>query len=97
MGLKYRKKAKYSHNPKGNGVNRYRDWNNLRYWFRGVEKFAPWVRKIHFVTWGHIPDWLDTTNPKINKLNKTVKYFNSFINYFLTLIQKFGVERKLIC
>lgn len=33
---------------------RYRDWDNLQYWFRGVEKFAPWVRKIHFVTWGHL-------------------------------------------
>lgn len=34
---------------------RYRDWDNLRYWFRGMEKYAPWVRKVHFVTWGHIP------------------------------------------
>ena len=31
---------------------RYRDWDLLRYWFRGVERFAPWVRRIHFVTWG---------------------------------------------
>lgn len=38
---------------------RYRDWDNLHYWFRGVEKFAPWVRKIHLVTWGHIPHWLN--------------------------------------
>ena len=45
---------------------RYRDWDNLHYWFRGVEKYAPWVRKIHFVTWGHIPAWLDTANPKLN-------------------------------
>ncbi|HLR41689.1 MAG TPA: stealth family protein [Pseudogracilibacillus sp.] len=45
---------------------RYRDWENLQYWFRGVEKFAPWVNKIHFVTWGHIPSWLDTKHPKIN-------------------------------
>lgn len=45
---------------------RYRDWENLRYWFRGVEKYAPWVNKIHFVTWGHLPDWLDTSNPKLN-------------------------------
>ena len=22
---------------------RYRDWDNLQYWFRGVEKFAPWL------------------------------------------------------
>ena len=47
-------------------VFRYRDWDFLRYWFRGVEENAPWVRKIHFVTWGHIPSWLDTSNPKIN-------------------------------
>ena len=45
---------------------RYRDLGLLRYWFRGVEKFAPWVRKIHFVTWGHMPDWLDIDNPKLN-------------------------------
>jgi len=45
---------------------RYRDWDNLQYWFRGVEKFAPWVNKIHFVTYGHIPSWLDVNHPKIN-------------------------------
>ena len=45
---------------------RYRDWGLLPYWFRGVEKFAPWVRKIHFVTWGHIPKWLNTAHPKLN-------------------------------
>lgn len=51
-----------------NGVSaaRFRDPGLLRYWFRGVEKFAPWVRKIHFVTSGQKPDWLDETNPKIH-------------------------------
>jgi hypothetical protein len=44
---------------------RYRDWDNLRYWFRGVEKFAPWVNNIYFVTWGHLPVWLDVNNPKL--------------------------------
>ena len=44
---------------------RYRNWETLRYWFRGVEKFAPWVNKIFFVTCGHLPEWLDTDNPKI--------------------------------
>lgn len=46
-------------------VSRYRDWDNLRYWFRGVEKFAPWVNKIFFVTWGHVPSWLNINDPKI--------------------------------
>lgn len=45
---------------------RFRDWGNLRYWFRGVEKFAPWVHKIHFVTWGHVPEWLNTEHSKLN-------------------------------
>ncbi len=45
---------------------RYRDWEVFRYWFRGIEKFAPWCRKIHFVTWGHVPAWLNTKNKKIN-------------------------------
>lgn len=46
-------------------MQRYRDWGLLKYWFRGVENFAPWVNRIHFVTWGHLPEWLDTTNPKL--------------------------------
>ncbi len=49
--------------------HRYRDWNNLQYWFRGVEKFCPWVRTIHFVTWGHLPKWLNTENPRLNIVN----------------------------
>ncbi|MDR2890279.1 MAG: Stealth CR1 domain-containing protein [Alistipes sp.] len=44
---------------------RYRDWDTLRWWFRGVERFAPWVRRIHFVTWGHVPEWLDLQNPRL--------------------------------
>lgn len=44
---------------------RYRDWDNLRYWFRGVEKFAPWVHKIYFITWGHYPEWLNVENKKL--------------------------------
>lgn len=44
---------------------RYRDMGLLRYWFRGVERFAPWVRKVYFVTAGQKPDWLDETHPKL--------------------------------
>ncbi|MCJ7834127.1 hypothetical protein MUB23_01785 [Cuneatibacter sp. NSJ-177] len=46
--------------------NRYREWNNLQYFFRGVEKYAPWVRKVHVVTCGHVPEWLNTNHPKVN-------------------------------
>lgn len=49
----------------GNQAARFRDWDVLRYWFRGVEQFTPWVNRIYFVTWGHIPEWLNTDNPKL--------------------------------
>lgn len=48
---------------------RYRDWDNLRYWFRGVEKFTPWVNKIYFITWGHVPNWLNTQYEKLVIVN----------------------------
>lgn len=47
----------------------YRDWDNLQYIFRAFEVFTPWVRKIHFVTWGHLPVWLNTEHPKLNIVN----------------------------
>lgn len=52
-----------------NSGARYYSWDNLQYWFRGVEKFAPWVNKIHFVTWGHIPPWMNTDAPKLHIVN----------------------------
>ena len=48
-----------------NSSARYRDWDTLRYWFRGVEKFAPWVNNIFFVTCGHLPEWLSVNHPKL--------------------------------
>ena len=47
-------------------ANRYRDWGLLPYWFRAIETFAPWVRKVHFVTWGHVPAFLDLDAPKLH-------------------------------
>lgn len=81
---------------------RYRDWDNLRYWFRGVEKFAPWVNKIHFITYGHLPMWLNVNNPKLNIVKHTdympkdcLPTFNS--NSIELLIHKIqGLEDKFV-
>lgn len=48
---------------------RYRDWDNLQYIFRGIEKYMSWVNKVHFVTWGHVPLWLDTGCSKLHIVN----------------------------
>lgn len=52
-----------------NSINRYRDWGLMKYWFRAVEKFAPWVRTVHFVTWGHLPLFLNSNAPKLHIVN----------------------------
>ena len=60
--------------PAGGEANadcRYRDCGLLKYWFRSVEKFAPWVDRIFFVTCGQRPDWLDVSNPKLRMVNHT--------------------------
>ena len=46
-------------------IVRYRSWDNLQYWFRAVEKFAPWVRKVYFVTCGQKPEWLNAECSKL--------------------------------
>lgn len=52
-----------------NNKIRYRDWELLKYWFRGIEKNAPWVNNIYFVTYGHLPEWLNTENKKLKIVN----------------------------
>jgi len=47
-------------------ASRYRSWDNLHYLFRAFERFTPWVNKIHFVTYGHLPSWLNVDHPKLN-------------------------------
>ena len=61
-------KAKYQGKTldDSNSANRFRDWGLMPFWFRAVEAFAPWVRKIHFVTCGHVPAWLNLDHPKLH-------------------------------
>lgn len=45
---------------------RYRDWDNLQFVFRSIEDYAPWIRKIHFITFGHLPKWMKVNAPKLH-------------------------------
>lgn len=68
---------------------RYRNWDNLRYWFRGVEKFAPWVNKVHLITSGQIPDWLNLNAPKLHFVKHSdyipIEYLPTFSSRPITL------------
>ncbi len=87
--------SQYSNN-KGNTKNgvsvaRFRDHGFLRYWFRGVERFAPWVRKIHFITAGQKPEWLDVDNPKIH----LVRHEDFIPQQFLPTYNSVVIERYI--
>lgn len=58
-------KNKYMECVGDSKVNRFRDCDNMQYLFRGIEKYVSWVNKIYFITWGHIPQWLDINHEKI--------------------------------
>ncbi len=47
------------------GKGRFRDMNLFQYWFRTVEKYAPWVNKVFLITNGKFPDWININNPKL--------------------------------
>lgn len=47
------------------GAQRYRSRDELRYSMRSLHLFAPWVRRIHLVTAGQVPSWLDTSHERI--------------------------------
>ncbi|QCX26633.1 stealth conserved region 3 domain-containing protein [Nocardioides jishulii] len=47
------------------GAARYRSRDELRWSMRSLHLFAPWVRRIHLVTAGQTPSWLDTSHEKI--------------------------------
>lgn len=69
--------------------SRFREWGLFHYWFRSIEKYAPWVRKVHLITWGHLPPWLNTDNPKINIVNHKdyipAEYLPTFSSHVLEL------------
>ena len=66
---KFHHQESSSESSDDNGDYRYREMGLLKYWFRSIEKFAPWVNKIFFVTCGQKPAWLDEKHPKLVLVN----------------------------
>jgi hypothetical protein len=50
----------------GGGDERYfRDHGELRYLLRSLDRYAPWLRRIHLVTAGQRPSWLVHDHPRL--------------------------------
>ena len=41
---------------------RFREWGNLKYLFRGIEKYAPWIGNVYMIVSNkeQVPDWVNT-------------------------------------
>lgn len=81
---------------------RFRDWGLMKYWFRGVEKFMPWINNIYFVTCGQVPSWLNLSHEKLVHVKhedyipqQYLPTFNSnTIDFFINRIE--GLSEKFI-
>lgn len=74
-----------------NSSNRYRDWGLMPYWFRSLENFLPWIRKVHFVTCGHLPDFLNVNSPKLN----IVKHSDFIPEEYLPTFSSHAIEANI--
>ena len=77
----------------GASAIRFRDWNLMKFWFRGIEKFTPWVHKVYFVTWGHIPSWLNTNHPKLEVIKHEDFISKNYLPTFNSHTIEFNLHR----
>lgn len=57
---------KYKQDTKGRIEKaRFRNMHIFQFWFRSVERYAPWVNKVFLVTNGKFPDWINKDCPKL--------------------------------
>ena len=85
-------KAEYLNEPLADArEERFRDWGVLKYVFRSIETNLPWARTVHFVTWGHIPKWLNCAHPKL----KIVRHEDFIPQEYLPTFSSHPIELNL--
>lgn len=88
-----KEKNKYLNIKGDRGENRFRDCDNLQYLFRGIEKYAPWVNKVFFITWGHVPSWMDTNNTKIRIIKHEEYIPKEYLSTFNSNVIELNLHR----
>ena len=71
-----------------NSIKAYRDWGTFKYWFRGVEKFAPWVNKVYLVTDQQKPSWLNITSEKLVLVDHSDIIRKDIYLFFLRILSR---------
>lgn len=61
---------------------RYRDYGTLRYLFRSIERYAPWVHHVYLVTDEQVPAWLDDQYSKLTVVDHKEIISDSYLPTF---------------
>ena len=77
LGANFTVLASNGSEPSVGSSNRYRDNHELKYSFRSLFKYAPWIRKVFLVTSGQVPNWLNTAHPRIKVFSHQDIFLNS--------------------
>ena len=81
--------TEYSLNTKGDKSEaRFRNMEIFPYWFRAIEKYAPWVHKIYLITNGKFPNWINNNHPKL----VLVKHEDYMPKEFLPTFNSIAIE-----
>ena len=80
---------------------RYIQHDELKYAFRSIEKFTPWVHKIHLITDDQIPNWLKTEHPKVQIIPHSFLFYPGYHtfnsnNIQFSLYKIPGIARRVI-
>ena len=72
-------------------MHRYRDYGTFNYWFRMVERHAPWVNNIYLITNGQRPKWLNVNHPKL----KWVRHEEFIPKEYLPIFNASAIEMNI--
>ena len=80
------KKIYNKYNPKkktdANSISRFLSRDELMFSLRAIEKYAPWVRKIHIVSNCKPPVWLNQKNDRVNWVDHSEIFEAEFLPTF---------------
>ena len=84
---------KESLNVDADGEQRYREYGIFQYWFRMIERHAPWVNNIYLITNGQKPSWLNLSHPKLRFISHKEFIPSSYLPTFNSAAIELNLHR----
>ena len=80
---------------------RFEDHAELKWSLRSIEKFTPWVNKIHVVTDNQFPNWMNLSHPKLHFVSHEYMFYPGYHSYNSNAVQFLmyripGISRRVV-